>query len=318
MFRKTTVILLFITIGVIYSCGSKQAAPIDLYPNFEFAVAYSESVTEETEPVVPTRAEIVMRAITDAYPDVIENCEFRNDDWAVLLRGTWYYFAGGRLLPESHIEKTEEYRSYQFYNYPEELPPWKQHSPEEIERFKTWTTARSQSTIRRADFFLNALWQANTRTETENKMARFNFLGRPVRLHHLLREKMTTIETQIRDAAKTDSQVQVWIDSLGPLSGYAWRDIADTRSRSYHSYGIAVDLLPRSLVGKQAYWYWTSQYRADWWNVSYNERYHPPAVVIRIFEDNGFIWGGKWTLFDTMHFEYRPEILMLSGRTPER
>ncbi|WP_228384801.1 M15 family metallopeptidase [Campylobacter pinnipediorum] len=28
-----------------------------------------------------------------------------------------------------------------------------------------------------------------------------------------------------------------------------------------------------------------------------------------IFEKNGFIWGGRWKHFDTMHFEYRPEFL---------
>ncbi|NUM57423.1 MAG: M15 family metallopeptidase, partial [Bdellovibrionaceae bacterium] len=26
------------------------------------------------------------------------------------------------------------------------------------------------------------------------------------------------------------------------------------------------------------------------------------------FESEGFIWGGKWNHYDTMHFEYRPEL----------
>ncbi|MDR3191497.1 MAG: M15 family metallopeptidase, partial [Treponema sp.] len=26
------------------------------------------------------------------------------------------------------------------------------------------------------------------------------------------------------------------------------------------------------------------------------------------FENEGFIWGGKWGLYDNMHFEYRPEL----------
>jgi len=313
--RKISILVLIIIFGLINSCGTKQTAPVDLYPYFEFVMPFSELITEETEsePVVPTRAEIVMNAIIEAYPDLIEKCEFRNDDWAVLLRGTWYYFAEGRLLPENQLENASEYRSYQFYNYPEELPPWKQPSSEDIERFKTWTANRSQTTIKRSDFFLNDLWQATTRTETENQLLRFNFLGRPVRLHKLLHDKMITIETQIRTAARTNPQVQTWIDSLGSPAGFAWRNIADTQSRSYHSYGIAIDLLPRALGSRQAYWFWTSQHRADWWNVSYNDRYHPPAAVIRIFEDNGFIWGGKWVLFDTMHFEYRPEILVLNG-----
>ena len=60
---------------------------------------------------------------------------------------------------------------------------------------------------------------------------------------------------------------------------------------------------------KATYWQWT----AEWWNVPYEKRYHPPDAVIKAFESHGFIWGGKWTLFDTMHFEYHPEIFILSG-----
>jgi peptidoglycan LD-endopeptidase CwlK len=28
-----------------------------------------------------------------------------------------------------------------------------------------------------------------------------------------------------------------------------------------------------------------------------------------VFEKHGFIWGAKWYHYDTMHFEYRPELL---------
>ena len=31
--------------------------------------------------------------------------------------------------------------------------------------------------------------------------------------------------------------------------------------------------------------------------------------IVRIFEKHGFIWGGAWYHYDTMHFEYRPELL---------
>jgi hypothetical protein len=34
-----------------------------------------------------------------------------------------------------------------------------------------------------------------------------------------------------------------------------------------------------------------------------------PEEIVAIFEKHGFIWGGKWYHFDTMHFEYRPELL---------
>ncbi len=31
--------------------------------------------------------------------------------------------------------------------------------------------------------------------------------------------------------------------------------------------------------------------------------------IVRIFEKHGFIWGGRWYHYDTMHFEYRPELV---------
>ncbi|HNY22827.1 MAG TPA: M15 family metallopeptidase, partial [Treponemataceae bacterium] len=36
-----------------------------------------------------------------------------------------------------------------------------------------------------------------------------------------------------------------------------------------------------------------------------------PAAVVEAFEREGFVWGGKWLLWDNMHFEYRPELLVL-------
>ena len=30
----------------------------------------------------------------------------------------------------------------------------------------------------------------------------------------------------------------------------------------------------------------------------------------QLFAEHGFIWGGRWYHYDTMHFEYRPEILL--------
>jgi hypothetical protein len=34
-----------------------------------------------------------------------------------------------------------------------------------------------------------------------------------------------------------------------------------------------------------------------------------PQEIVELFEKHGFIWGGKWSHFDLMHFEYRPEML---------
>ena len=44
-----------------------------------------------------------------------------------------------------------------------------------------------------------------------------------------------------------------------------------------------------------------------------SQRWMPPKAVVDIFEQHGFVWGGKWVLWDTIHFEYRPELLILQG-----
>ena len=307
MFKKTAVILLILVIGIFYSCGIKRNNPVNITENNQ------EIEPDETELPEPTRAERVMRALIQAYPDRIEKVEFRNDDWALLLRGVWYYFTAGRLLPENELENIDEYRPNQLYNYPAELPAWIEPTPEETERRRNWTSNRRQNPLKRSHFFLDDLWQSPNRTETEKNLEQIIFLGKPAKIHKLIHKQTSIAEERILAAAKNDPQVQAWIESIGILEGYVWRNIAQTQSRSYHSYGLAIDLLPGSLGGKHTYWLWTSQNREDWWNVSYNERYHPPAVVIKTFEENGFIWGGKWPLFDTMHFEYRPEILVFNG-----
>jgi hypothetical protein len=86
-----------------------------------------------------------------------------------------------------------------------------------------------------------------------------------------------------------------------PIAGtYNCRAVADTGQPSPHGYGIAIDL--NTTVSD--YWYWRPHRGA----IVYRNRV--PAEIVAIFEKHGFIWGGIWYHFDTMHFEYRPELLV--------
>ena len=85
-----------------------------------------------------------------------------------------------------------------------------------------------------------------------------------------------------------------------PSAGtYNCRAVADTGAPSTHGYGIAIDL--NTAVAD--YWFW-QRHASD---LAYRNRV--PREIVAIFEKHGFIWGGKWYHFDTMHFEYRPELL---------
>ncbi len=77
---------------------------------------------------------------------------------------------------------------------------------------------------------------------------------------------------------------------------FYWRVIKNTNRLSMHSFGIAIDIN----TDYSNYWEWEK-------NVKYKNKI--PIEIVNIFEKYGFIWGGKWYHYDTMHFEYRPELL---------
>lgn len=91
---------------------------------------------------------------------------------------------------------------------------------------------------------------------------------------------------------------------LIPAGGtYNCRPIAGTDRLSAHGYGIAIDIAVR----QSDYWRWAPGAASD--DVTFRNRI--PLEIVHIFERHGFIWGGRWYHYDTMHFEYRPELLPL-------
>lgn len=254
-----------------------------------------------------------MRAFAAAFPQAINRAEYREGDWAVLLRGKWFYYAEGRLLPEDQREKAETWARQSFYLYPEELPPWKEPEGEQAERLKNVLANRKANPPRRNPEFYDTLWQSHTREESAANQVQISFLGKTFSVHRELEGRLIKIDALIRGAAKTDPAVQSFINEIGSIGAWNWRNVAVTASRSYHSYGAAVDILPKNLKGMATYWQWEADKSAEWYKIPYTKRYHPPPAVVKIFEQYGFCWGGKWPLFDTMHFEYRPEIMALSG-----
>ncbi len=93
---------------------------------------------------------------------------------------------------------------------------------------------------------------------------------------------------------------QLFLDPPGGTFNY--RYISGTNRLSMHSFGIAVDIR----VETAQYWKWADDDGAEYRNSI-------PYSIVEIFEKYGFIWGGKWYHYDTMHFEYRPEILLKAG-----
>lgn len=99
---------------------------------------------------------------------------------------------------------------------------------------------------------------------------------------------------------------------LKPTAGtFNCRPIAGTRRMSMHGYGAAIDIN----VKYSDYWRFGGA-RRETDKVTWKNRI--PFEIVEIFERHGFIWGGKWYHYDTMHFEYRPEILARGRVIPGR
>lgn len=84
---------------------------------------------------------------------------------------------------------------------------------------------------------------------------------------------------------------------------FYWRAVRGANRLSAHSYGIAFDIG----VDHSDYWLWKNPGASETAKIKYANKI--PKQIVNIFERHGFVWGGNWYHYDTMHFEFRPEIL---------
>jgi hypothetical protein len=94
-----------------------------------------------------------------------------------------------------------------------------------------------------------------------------------------------------------------WKDYLRSAGTFNWRVVKGSKHLSGHSFGIAIDLNTKY----SHYWQWDCNCTSEIAELKYKNNI--PQGIVDIFEKHGFIWGGKWYHYDTMHFEYRPELL---------
>jgi hypothetical protein len=270
-----------------------------------------------------------VKAFAAAFPDRITEPEFifsavdGSGDWYFKLDGVSYAYAAGRFLPADEAERKEDFSPLQVYRYR------RQADDPEIE--DNWNTLASQVKSRRSGGafsggnrravnpgaerspFYETLYACRTREEAYRQQEWITFLERRVQVHKAIKAPLAKVEAQILELEKSDKTITEWKKRLSSITSWNWRNVAGSANRSYHSYGIAIDLLEIQQPGKETYWQWTRDKGIDWRTVTAEQRLDPPDSVIRIFEEQGFIWGGTWPWYDTMHFEYRPELLILGS-----
>jgi len=133
-----------------------------------------------------------------------------------------------------------------------------------------------------------------------------------------VRKNLTTVEwlgqkvlfTKINGANKQLEKVAAELKNkpylkkyLTNASTFYWRKVRGAQRQSAHSYGMTIDIN----TSYSNYWLWTNPKCSETDKLKYENRI--PKEIVEVFEKYGFIWGGRWYHYDTMHFEYRPEFL---------
>lgn len=154
--------------------------------------------------------------------------------------------------------------------------------------------------IRVEAFFLKMY--GKNKEAVQKNLAEIDFLGAK-----LLVTKINSIDKKLEQVAKELAKhpdLKKYLEKVGGT--FNWRKIAGTNRLSTHSFGMTIDID----VKYSNYWRWAVEDKTENGKRPILYKNRIPLKIVQIFEQNGFIWGGKWYHYDTMHFEYRPELLI--------
>ena len=271
-------LLLLLTASI--GCSGKETGSLDTATAFssEDAVDATETETiESEEELAPINLGHV--ALLAAYPDMIKEIK---DNRVVMVTGEELVYDDGKekdfqgRLDNSDIEDM----FFDVYVLPNPEPSY-QFDP-----------GRSRS-----DALFKAMY-GHSAAEVQKKLERVDWFGQKVTF-----TSVNGAADSLRAVAKELAlypELKPYLKSSGT---FYWRQVRGAKRMSAHSYGIAFDIG----VDKSDYWLWKSGSNDESKKVKYANRI--PRQIVDIFQKHGFIWGGAWYHFDTMHFEFRPELL---------
>lgn len=152
----------------------------------------------------------------------------------------------------------------------------------------------------RVDGFFRRLYGAS-KAQVKQQLVRVQWFGTRLWVHraHGAAEALKRVRDEIAKLPKALRK-----PAMKSAGTFNWRTIAGTKRLSVHSFGAAVDLD----VKYSNYWRWSGGKPGR--VPIYTNRI--PLEIVDIFERHGFVWGGRWYHYDTMHFEYRPALIAIS------
>lgn len=173
-------------------------------------------------------------------------------------------------------------------------------------RFDYKTTKKLQKNedpgrIRNEAFFRKIY--GNSKAEVESKLVEVSWCPKLVNQKIMITSVNGIDKIVSKLSAELDNHPEFKPYLLNIAGTFAWRNIAGSNRLSMHSFGMTMDIN----LEKTNYWQWDCKCKNESVKLKYKNKI--PLELVEIFEKYGFIWGGKWYHYDTMHFEYRPELI---------
>lgn len=268
--------------ALILSCGNatgqQPVTSSEKSDTFEYS-EFSEK-SGQSDVAAPSQASIPPAAqkIIDAYPD--QHLTYA-DNHIVFPDGTKILFDDGReksfevMLDDCDVEDMLSMK----YDPTEKVPAY-----------------LSDAGRTRCEAFFKKMYGENEAVVRRN-LVRVNWFGQS-----LLFTKVNHADEQLKKVAADIAKVPELKKYMQQSSTFYWRPVRGAKRLSAHSYGMTIDIN----TSYSNYWLWSNRGAGETTRgLKYENRI--PEQIVEIFERHGFIWGGRWYHYDTMHFEYRPE-----------
>lgn len=270
---KKLYIIIFICVLILLSCGKNDRSNV-------FSDVVKKSIKDSSH-TTSKNIPLGLQKLLKAYPDFLERADSNHLYWkdgTVMLYDDGKEKSHDEMLDNPDLEDmlSQEYTAGSDWD----SPPAEDFEPGRVryEPFFQKMYGKSESAVKNNLVVIS--WIPGI-ANTSIKVSKVNDVDK----------KFKAVSDELENVA---SDLQKYIKKTAGTFNY--RNISGTTRLSAHAYGIAIDI--------------NTQYSDYWqWNgMKYKNKI--PMEIVEIFEKHGFIWGGKWYHYDTMHFEYRPELLV--------